>query len=363
MAASFIGAHKEEIDTPALLIDLDKVETNIARMADYLAGRPSALRPHTKTHKCPVLAHKQMEAGAIGVTCAKLDEAEAMARAGIRDILIANQIVGKHKIERLMGLATWTDVAVAVDDIQNVADLSAAAGSRGTDLRVLVEVDVGMGRCGVEPGESAVSLAREIKSSRGLIFEGVMGYEGHAVLRPTFDERREKAEAAMALLIETKERIEAAGLEVRIVSGGGTGTYNITGAYPGVTEIQAGSYATMDVRYRECGVDFERALTCLSTVISAPRPGTAITDAGMKAITPEFGMPEVVGHEGITVTKLSEEHGILELADGVTLCPGEKIELIPGHGCTTINLHDELYVLRGGVVEAVWPIAARGGFR
>ncbi len=363
MYAAFVGMPKEEMDTPALLLDLDKLEANIARMSAFFADRPAKLRPHTKTHKCPIIAHKQIAAGAIGVTSAKLDEAEAMAQAGIRDILIANQIVGRRKIERLMGLAGWTEVMIAVDDARNVADLSTAATSRGVSLRVLVEVDVGMGRCGVEPGEPAVALAREVASSPGLIFEGLMGYEGHAVMRPTFEERREKAEAAMALLVGAKERVEAAGLEVRIVSGGGTGTYNVTGAYPGVTEVQAGSYATMDVRYRDCGVGFECALTCLATVISTPRPGVAITDAGMKALTPEFGMPEVVGQEGITVKKLSEEHGALELTDGVSLCPGDKIELIPSHGCTTINLHDQFYALRHGVVEAIWPIAARGGFR
>jgi len=363
MYAAFVGMPSEEIDTPALLLDLDKLEANIARMAAFFANRPAGLRPHTKTHKCPPIAHKQIESGAIGVTCAKLDEAEAMARAGIRDILIANQIVGRRKIERLMGLAGWTRVMVAVDDARNVADLSAAATSRGVSLRVLVEVDVGMGRCGVEPGKPAAVLARQVANSPGLDFEGLMGYEGHAVMRPTFEEREEKAQAAMALLIETKEQVGDAGLEVRIVSGGGTGTHNISGAYPGVTEIQAGSYATMDVRYRNCGMPFQCALTCLATVISVPRPGVAITDTGMKALTPEFGMPEVVGWEGVTVSKLSEEHGILQLTDGASLRPGDKVELIPGHGCTTVNLHDQFYVLRNGVVQAIWPIAARGGFR
>lgn len=363
MHAASVGMAKEQIDTPALLLDLDKLEGNIERMAAFLGDRAARLRPHTKTHKCPIIAHKQIESGAIGVTCAKLDEAEVMARAGIRDILIANQIVGRRKIERLMGLATWTEVMVAVDDMRNVADLSAAATLRGVSLRLLVEVDVGMGRCGVEPGEPAVPLAREVASSRGLVFEGLMGYEGHAVLRPTFEERKEKAEAAMALLVKAKKGIEATGLEVGIVSAGGTGTYDITGQYPGVTEIQAGSYATMDVRYRDCGLPFQCALTCLATVISVPRRGVAITDAGMKALTPEFGMPEVVEGPGISLTRLSEEHGVLRLANGVRLNAGDKIEFIPSHGCTTINLHDEFYALRNGVVEAIWPIAARGGFR
>jgi D-serine deaminase-like pyridoxal phosphate-dependent protein len=363
MYAAFVGMPKEDIDTPALLLDLDKLEANIARMAAFFADKPAGLRPHTKTHKCPPIAHKQIAQGAIGVTCAKLDEAEAMAVAGIRDILIANQIVGKRKITRLMGLAGWTEIMVAVDDARNVADLSSAATSAGVTLRVLVEVNVGMGRSGVDPGQPALDLARQVVSSAGLAYEGLMGYEGHAVMRPTFEERRELAETAMARLIGTKEQIEAAGVEVKIVSGGGTGTHDISGVYPGVTEIEAGSYATMDVRYRDSGVPFQCALTCLATVISVPRSGVAITDTGMKAITPEFGMPEIVDREGIAVAKLSEEHGILSTDDGLGLCPGEKLELIPSHGCTTINLHDQFYALRNDTVEAIWPIAARGGFR
>jgi D-serine deaminase-like pyridoxal phosphate-dependent protein len=363
MHAAYVGMTREEIDTPALLLDLDKLEANIRRMAGFFAEKPANLRPHTKTHKCPCIAHLQMEHGAIGVTCAKLDEAEAMARAGIRDILIANEIVGRRKIERLMGLAGWTQIMVAVDDVCNVHDLSEFAEARGVSLRVLVEVDVGMGRCGVQPGNPAVSLAKEVDASPGLVFEGLMGYEGHAVMRPTREERGDLARAAMALLTGTMKAIEASGIEVSIVSGGGTGTHDISGAYPGVTEIQAGSYATMDVRYRDCGLPFENALTCLTTVISVPRAGVAITDAGMKSITPEFGMPEVVGHEGLTASKLSEEHGFLQVADGAVVRAGQKLELIPSHGCTTINLHDHYYGLREGVVTAIWPIAGRGGVR
>jgi D-serine deaminase-like pyridoxal phosphate-dependent protein len=354
---------KHEIDTPALLLDLDKLEVNLDRMAAFFAERPASLRPHTKTHKCPVIAHQQIARGAIGVTCAKLDEATAMAQAGIKDILIANEIVGRRKIDRLMGLAGWTDIMVAVDDARNVADLSAAATSWGVALRVLVEVNVGMGRCGVEPGEPAIALAQEVATSPGLVLEGLMGYEGHAVMKPTFEERKQLAEDAMGLLVGAKDQVEAAGLEVKIVSGGGTGTHDISGAFPGVTEIQAGSYATMDVRYRNTGVGFECALTCLATVISVPRPGVAVTDAGMKSLTPEFGMPEVVGREGVAVAKLSEEHGLLEVSEDVDLRPGEKLEFIPGHGCTTINLHEDYYALRDGAVAAIWPIAGRGGVR
>ncbi len=357
-----VGLRVEDLDTPALLVDLEALERNIRRMADFFASVPANLRPHVKTHKTPAIAHKQIAAGAQGITCAKLGEAEVMAAAGIDDILIANQVVGPAKIARLMGLARQISVTVAVDNPQNVADLSAAATAAGATVGVLVEVNVGMNRCGVAPGEAAVALAQQVARSPGLRFRGVMGYEGHCVAIPDRREREEKARAAMALLIATKEMIEAAGLPVEVVSGGGTGTFDITGRYPGVTEVQAGSYVTMDTSYRRLDLGFECALTVLTTVISRPQPGLAIVDAGMKAITPEFGMPEPKGLPGARVVRLSEEHGKIELADG-GLSVGDKLELIPSHGCTTFNLHDRLYAVRAGRVEAVWPIAGRGQFR
>ena len=356
-----IGLRLEDLDTPSLCLDLPLMEGNIAKMAAFFAGRPAVLRPHTKTHKSPVLARKQIAAGAVGVTCAKLGEAEAMVEGGIDDILIANQIVGPRKIRRLANLAAYARITVAVDDGDNVAELSAAASAKGSQIGVLVEVDTGMGRCGVEPGEAALVLARQIVAAPGLRFDGVMGYEGHTVNIPDAQERKREAEAALRSLVGTKELIEAAGLEVPVVSGGGTGTYDIAGAYPGVTEVQAGSYITMDVQYRDVvGIDFACALFVLAQVISTPRPGVAVIDGGLKTMTRDFGLPMVFEPQGWKLTGLSEEHGALVQEGGPPLKPGDRVKIWPNHGCTTINLHDWYVALRDGAVEGVWPVAGRG---
>ncbi|MHB0878313.1 MAG: DSD1 family PLP-dependent enzyme [Anaerolineae bacterium] len=350
---------KWDLDTPALVLDLDVLEANIALMARFFAGQTARLRPHSKTHKCTQIARRQIAAGAIGITCAKVGEAEALADAA-PDILIANQIVGTTKISRLVALRRRTDVMVAVDDAGNVEQLSAAAQAAGVTLRVLVEVEVGMGRCGVQTREAALALGRLVDCRPGLIFAGVMGYEGHAVMMPSAEERRAVAAQAMTVLTQTGAYLKQEGLPVGIVSGGGTGTYNFTGAFAGMTEVQAGSYATMDGRYSTIVPEFHPALTVLSTVISRPVSGRAITDAGMKALTPEFGMPPVVRPAGVVCNKLSEEHGILggEAVDKLAI--GDKVEVLPSHGCTTINLHDRYYVVQGERVVDVWPIEARG---
>jgi D-serine deaminase-like pyridoxal phosphate-dependent protein len=364
-AAALIGSGVEEIDTPALLLDLDVMERNIARMAAAFRGLTAKLRPHAKTHKTPLIAHKQLAAGAVGITCAKLGEAEVMVEGGIRDILIANQIVGARKISRLVSLARHADLIVAVDDQQNVHDLSHAARAAGVSLRVLVEVDVGMHRCGVAPGEPALSLARQVEGAPGLKFAGLMGYEGHLVFVPSLEERAHRVHADMQTLIDAVSFLEARGLLVDIVSAGGTGTAMLTGRLPGITEIQAGSYVFMDGRYKTVeGVDFDWALTLLTTVISRPRPDRAIVDAGMKTLTHEFGLPRFKGREDLELVGLSEEHGTVKLRDpSVALRPGDRLELIPSHGDTTLNLHDFYYGARHGRVEAVWPIAARGKSR
>lgn len=357
-----IGRSKWELDTPALVLDLEALERNIARMATFLGDKPARVRPHTKTHKCPTIAWKQLEAGAIGITCAKLGEAEVMARAGIRDILIANQIIGPTKITRLVNLAVDTKVMVAVEAAENARQLSEAALAAGVRLRTLIEVDVGMGRCGTAPGDETLTLAREMAALPGLRLEGIMGYEGHAVMIPDPAQRRATAEKAMALLVSTKERLEADGIPVGIVSAGGSGTYNITGAYPGVTEIQAGSYATMDARYKGVIPEFETALTVVAQVISA-RGDHAVIDAGLKTMTPEFGAPELVHPAGWAMGHQSEEHSTLKCGDGAPLKPGDRVEIVPSHGCTTINLHDCYYVTSQGRVVAIWPIAGRGQVR
>jgi D-serine deaminase-like pyridoxal phosphate-dependent protein len=245
-----------------------------------------------------------------------------------------------------------------------VEDLSQAAQSKGANLRVLVEVDIGMKRCGVPPGQSALRLARKVAESDNLVFAGLMGYEGHTVTIPDFQERKSETEKALALLIETKEMIEQNGLEVGILSGGGTGTYNITGQFPGMTEVQAGSYIFMDVYYRNVLKDFDCALTVLTTVISRPSKDTAIIDAGMKTVTKESGLPAVKDVNGAELIHLSEEHGKLDLSgSSADLRPGDKLELIPSHGCTTINLHDKFYGIRDGRLEVIWDIAGRGKVR
>ncbi|GAB4344454.1 MAG: DSD1 family PLP-dependent enzyme [Candidatus Abyssubacteria bacterium] len=353
---------KHDIDTPALIIDLNKMERNIKKLADFFAKQPSTVRPHIKTHKCPILAHKQIQAGAQGITCAKLGEAEVMAQAGIRDILIANQIVDEQKIRRLANLARHCDLMVAVECAENAADLSAAASDAGSTIRVLIEVDVGMHRCGVRGADEALLLAQLIIKSPGLQFEGIMGYEGHAVMIPDFKDRQKACVDSMKVLLGVKDKLAKKKIDCRIVSAGGTGTYNIAGAYPGVTEVQAGSYIVMDTKYRSVLDDFECALTLLTTVISRPDQETAILDAGMKAMTFEFGMPEPVNLPGASLAFLSEEHGHLYLEDADPEV-GQKIELIPSHCCTTINLHDRFYAVRGDRLEAVWPIAARGKFQ
>ena len=361
-----IGCSKEEIDTPALLIDLPMMESNLNRMADFFRGREAKLRPHAKTHKCPIIAQKQLDLGASGITCAKLSEAEALVEGGIQDILIANQIVGEHKIFRLTDLAQRANLTVAVDNPENVKTLSQAASATGVKIRVLVELDIGMGRCGVSPGQAALVLAQQVSRSPGLSFSGLMGYEGHLVFVPSLQERTDRCCEAISLLLEIRDLIERAGLPVSVVSGGGTGTYAITGDLGGITEVQAGSYLFMDTRYR--GIEglegFGFALTLMSTVISRPSERRAIVDAGMKAITHEFGLPMVKDRPGAKLVALAEEHGIIQFEDpDHKLKVGDKIELIPSHGCTTINLHDFYYATRNSVLEAIWPITGRGAFR
>ena len=359
----FIGMHKTELDTPALLIDLDKMEANIQTMANYFTNISAGLRPHVKTHKTPIIAHKQIAAGAIGVTCAKLGEAEAVIHAGIRDVLIANQVVGTQKIARLINLAKHAEIMVAVDNPQNVQAISEAASAKGVSVRILVEVNIGMNRCGVEPGQPALALAQHILQSPNLKFEGLMGYEGHTVSKPALAERDTSAREAVQRLVDTKHYLEKHGVEVAIMSGGGTGTFNITGSIPEMTEVQAGSYIFMDSTYHNVegiGEQFACALSVLATVVSRPQPNRIVVDTGLKVLAKEFGIPQPTGVEGLEMTGLSEEHGKIEADTNVTLTPGDKLEILPTHCCTTVNLHDRYYGIRNGIVESVWDIAARG---
>lgn len=351
---------KHDIDTPALILDLDVVEENIAAMAAFFRDRTQKLRPHFKTPKTPEIARRQLEAGAIGVTAAKLGEAEVLARAGLGPILIANQIVGRQKIDRLLALPEHVEVIVAVESEMNVRELEEGAARTGRTPQAIVEVDTGMHRCGTANPEETVELAQRI--AQGPVrYRGIMGYEGHTVMIENADDRRARAQEALDRLGRHAAALRQAGLAPEIVSAGGTGTYDIAGSHPDVTEVQAGSYVFMDGRYRTVRPDLGRpALTLLATVI-ARHGDYAVIDAGMKSLTNEFGPPQ--GKDlPVTVSRLSEEHGHLAVGDA-DVQPGMKIELLPSHNDTTLNLHSEYYVVRGDEVVAVWPIEAARAFR
>jgi D-serine deaminase-like pyridoxal phosphate-dependent protein len=355
----------QSIDTPALVIDLELMEANIAKMAAYFATRPSKLRPHFKTHKCPILSHKQLAAGAAGVACAKVEEAEALVAGGVlHNILIANQVVTREKIGRLMGLNRHAEVMVCVDDAANVAELSEAAQRFGVEVGVLVEVNVGMDRCGVGTPEEALALARVVAASRGLRFVGLQGYEGHDVHLKDSEERRAAVRRDLRRVLEARELIERSGTPVQLVDAGGTGTYNITGEIAGIDEIQAGSYLFGDVSYLQVLDDFQPSLSILSTVVSRPARDRVITDMGLKSASTDQVLPKPVGVDGVQVRKLAEEHCHLEVHSfGVDLAVGDRIAFLPGHVCTTVNLHDRYYGMRNGLVEVIWEIAGRGKSR
>lgn len=352
--------HKHDVDTPALLLDLDVVEANITAMSDYFRARHSALRPHFKTPKTPEIARRQLAAGAIGITAAKLGEAEVLARAGLGPILIANQIVGAQKIDRLFALPANVEVIVAVESSFNVDQLEAGARRSGRVPQAIVEVDTGMHRCGTRTPEETVALVRRMLTG-AVRYRGIMGYEGHAVLLRDPSERQRAAHAAMAELSRHVTALRDAGLAPEIVSAGGTGSYDIAAEAPDVTEVQAGSYVFMDGAYRAVRPDLGRpALTLLTTVVTV-RDGLAILDCGLKSLTMEFGPPR--GKDlPVEILRLSEEHAHLKL-NGADLHAGEKIELVPSHGDTTLNLHDAYNVVRGDEVVARWPIEAARAYR
>ncbi len=351
-----LGLPVEELPTPALLVELEKVTGNVALAADRARGRVS-LRPHAKTHKAVELARLQVESGAIGVTTATLTEAAAMARGGIENVLLANEAVGAGKPETAAELGGLTRLTVAVDEIRNARDLAAAAVAAGTVIGFLVDVDVGMGRCGVRSAEEAAALAEEAGSLEGLAFEGVMGYEGHCVHEPDPVERRRKTLAAMERLVEAVDRIRSAGIDVGIVSAGGTGTFEITGAVEEVTELQIGSYVFMDTAYARIDPKFEVALTVLATVISR-HGGVAVLDCGSKAISGEHAAPELEGHQA-TLRYLAEEHAVYEVDPASTLDVGDRVRISSGHCCATTNLHGVHHVVAGGIVAELWPISRR----
>jgi len=347
---SAVGQDKNALDTPALIVYLDAMEESIARIARTCREHGVGWRPHTKGQKTPEIVRKEIEAGAIGVTCAKLGEAEIMADAGIRDILVANQIVGPAKIARLMALLGKADVIVAVDSPQNVGELAAAVAHGGKILRVVIEVDIGMKRAGVAPGAPVLALADVIATHQGLAFSGLMAWESHAVAIADPAGKERVVAAAIALLTESAAACRAGGHQVRIVSCGGSGTFPYCVRQPGVTEVQAGGAILAGNYYRtQQHLDFPCSLTVLATVTSRPTPTRIIIDAGFKAMSTHAGLPVPMEIPELRSLRISAEHSTIELQEPSEVPRiGDRLELIVGHSDSTVNLHEQIAAVRHG---------------
>jgi len=361
-----VGDAVDDVDTPALVVDLDAFERNLDLMANATHGSGIALRPHAKSHKCPAIAELQVDRGAAGICCQKVGEAEAFVAAGIRDVLVTNEIVGAGKLARLAALAHEATIGVLVDDAAAIGHLGAAAKAAGVTLDALVEIDVGAHRCGVAPGDAAAALAVRVARTPALRFRGVHAYHGGAQHLRKPEERRAAIAAAVALAAETKAAIEAAGVACPVVTGAGTGTWQLERDSRVYTEIQPGSYVFMDADYHRNALapdehHFEQSLYVVATVMSAPVRERAIVDAGLKAFAFDSGSPQVYGVRGLDYVKASDEHGVVAVAaDRDPLAPGDRLWLIPGHCDPTVNLYDWIVGVRGSRVECVWPVAARG---
>lgn len=362
---------KDELPTPALLLDLDLFEANLARMARHARATGIALRPHAKTHKCVEIARRQIAAGALGVCVATLREAEAMAAGGIGGLLITSELVGPEKIKRLIALTRrQPDTMSVIDDARHAVELDAAAGAAKLRLNVLLDVDPGSRRTGVAPGDPARALARQVAKLPHLVLRGIHSYSGASAHVTGFAARQAHSAKAMAPAIATFRDLRQEGIPLEILSGGSTGTYNIDPDFQALTELQVGSYVFMDVDYRRIGGrggavydDFGASLSVLATVISKQERNRATVDAGFKAFATDrkFG-PEPKAPAGAVYSWGGDEHGILDLQNaGRDVQLGERIEFIVPHCDPSVNLYDRIYRVRGDRVEGVWRIAARGG--
>lgn len=347
----------EEIETPALLVDLDAMESNLQRMAGFFRNRSCKVRPHFKNHKTPAFARKQMEAGAVGMSCATLREAEILVHHGLSSVLIANEIADEGKLNRLAELSRSASVIVAVDNDSVVADMARVQRNRNAEFEVVVDINIGLNRCGVQAGEAALSLARRAASA-GLNVRGIMGYDGQHQAVPPSPERDAKVREGCKALADTAALIESVGIPVSIVSTGGTGTYSISGGCPGITDIQAGSYLLMDTRYMNLGAQFCRSITVLATVVSKRNAENAVIDCGVKAMSGERGLPLVKNIPSAKVKALHAEHAPLELdraaSPGIEV--GKKVEVWVEYSDATVNLHSRMYGVRNGEVEEIFPI-------
>jgi 3-hydroxy-D-aspartate aldolase len=347
----------DDLPTPALIVDRAALERNIATMAEFFATGPCKLRPHVKAHKTPEIARRQLAAGSCsGLTCATVTEAEAVAPF-CEDLLIANELVTAERCDRVAALARARRVTVAVDSDVGIRAMAEAARRAAVVVDLLVDLDVGQRRCGVQPGDPALTLARAIERAQGVRLRGVMGYEGH--VQPIRDRAAREAAArqSMQALVSTAGVLRDAGLNCEVVSAGGTGTFDMSGRFPGVTEIQAGSYALMDTDYRDTGVPFEQAFWVLGTVVSRPAADRCVVDAGHKSMTKDHGLPGVHGLPGAAVTTLNDEHAVISLPSGVAVAIGDRLRLVPSHTDPTVNLHESFYVIDRERVVDTWRIA------
>ena len=364
------GMDEADIQTPCLVLDLDALERNIKKMGDYARAHGMRHRVHGKMHKSVDVAKLQEKlGGAVGVCCQKVSEAEVFARGGIKDVLVSNQVRDPLKIDRLARIPELgSRTIVCVDDLANVADLSAAVQKHGTELECFIEIDCGAGRCGVTTTDAVVEIARAIEAAPGLKFTGIQAYQGAMQHLDIYNDRKAKLDVAIAMVKDAVEGLKAAGLEPKFVSGGGTGSYYFetdSGVY---NELQCGSYAFMDADYgrildksgnRIDQGEWENSLFILTSIMSHAKGDKAICDAGLKAQSVDSGLPFIYGRDDVEYIKCSDEHGVINDPDGV-LKVNDKLKLIPGHCDPTCNVHDWYVGVRGGKVESLWPVSARG---
>ena len=364
------GMDEADIQTPCLVLDLDALERNIRKMGDYARAHGMRHRVHGKMHKSVDVAKLQERlGGAVGVCCQKVSEAEVFVRGGIKDVLVSNQVRDPAKIDRLARLpGLGARIIVCVDDLANVAELSAAARKHGTVLEIFVEIDCGAGRCGVTTTQAVVEIAKAVDAAPNLKFTGIQAYQGAMQHLDKYEDRQAKPDIAIAMVKDAVAGLEAVGLKPELVSGGGTGSYYFESASGVYNELQCGSYAFMDADYgrildkdgqRIDQGEWENSLFLLTSVMSHAKADKAICDAGLKAQSVDSGLPFVFGRDDVKYIKCSDEHGVIEDPNGV-LAINEKLRLVPGHCDPTCNIHDWYVGVRNGKVETLWPVSARG---
>ncbi len=361
-----IGTPTEELDTPSLIVDLEALSHNIATVASFFENTVANLRPHVEAHRTPAIAHKQLAAGGNvgGIAVSSIGQAEVFIPNGFNDVFVANLVVTHQKITRLCALARQAKISVAVDSAANVADLSDAAVANNVIIGVSIFVNTRLGLYGVEPGPAAVELAKAAVNAPGLDFTGIMTQEG-GILVDDADQAADESRAAVQPLLNTREDIERAGIDVRAVSAGNTSNYQVVGSIAGVTEVPAGAYSLLDAQHAPFLPHLKAAGRVMTTVTSRPEPGYMITDGGQKAIGADTGFPSIDNLPSPTVKGLSAEHGSIyfDSTGGVDPQLGDKIWCTPWDAATCANLHDYMFAVRNDALEAVWEVSARGRYR